>query len=164
MTEGDSTAKPVIKIEGLHFSYPDGKKVLENISFEILPQDRIGIIGPNGAGKTTLFLQICGVLKPSGGQITVLGKPVIDGDFRPDIGLVFQNPDDQLFCPSVRDDVSFGPNNMGLSKATVDARVAEALAGELQEMAGWLGLSGVTVGKRGDLAGALRKAVASPPG
>ena len=128
MSEGDSEIGPVLKVSGLNFSYPDGKQALEDIGLEILPQERIGIIGPNGAGKTTLFLQVCGVLKPSNGEITVLGKPVLNGDFRPDIGLVFQNPDDQLFCPSVRDDVAFGPNNMGLSKATVDARVVEALA------------------------------------
>ena len=101
---------------------------MEDVSLEVLPQERIGIIGPNGAGKTTLFLQVCGVLKPSSGEIAVLGKPVLNGDFRPDIGLVFQNPDDQLFCPSVRDDVAFGPNNMGLSNNEVEARVVEALA------------------------------------
>ena len=120
--------EPALKISGLSFSYPDKPDVLQNMSLEIMPGERVGLIGPNGAGKTTLFLTICGVLKPSAGEISVLGKPVTDGTFRPQIGMVFQNPDDQLFCPSVRDDVSFGPQSMGLSKAEIDVRVTEALS------------------------------------
>ena len=89
---------------------------------------RVGLIGPNGAGKTTLFLVICGMLKPSAGQIFLLGKPVAYGKFNPQVALVFQNPDDQLFCPSVRDDIAFGLHNMGLPKEEVDIRVKEILA------------------------------------
>jgi cobalt/nickel transport system ATP-binding protein len=120
--------EPVLTVSGLWFSYPDRPDVLKDISLRVMPGERVGLIGPNGSGKTTLFLDICGVLKPYAGEITVLGKPVRNGDFRPDVGLVFQNPDDQLFCPSVRDDVAFGPQNMGLSKDEVEARVLEALA------------------------------------
>ena len=124
----EPVVEPVLIISGLSFSYPDGNRVLEDVNLEVMPGEQVGLIGPNGAGKTTLFLEICGVLKPSEGQVTVLGKPVMNGDFRPDIGLVFQNPDDQLFCPSVHDDVAFGPRNMGLSSKEVEARVNEALS------------------------------------
>jgi cobalt/nickel transport system ATP-binding protein len=119
--------KPALIVSNLCFSYPDKPDVLRDVSLRVMPGDRVGLIGPNGSGKTTLFLQICGVLKPSAGEIVVLDKAVRNGDFRSDIGLVFQNPDDQLFCPSVWDDVAFGPQNMGLSKSEVEARVKEAL-------------------------------------
>ncbi|TET42259.1 MAG: ABC transporter ATP-binding protein, partial [Dehalococcoidia bacterium] len=118
---------PVLTVSRLWFSYPDKPNVLQDVSLKVMPGERVGLIGPNGSGKTTLFLQISGVLKPSAGEIVLFGKPVLNGDFRSDVGLVFQNPDDQLFCPSVRDDVAFGPHNMGLSKNEVEARVREAL-------------------------------------
>lgn len=92
-----------------------------------MPRQRVGIIGPNGAGKTTLFLVICGILKPNTGIVSLLGKPIEYGKFNPQVALVFQNPDDQLFCPSVRDDVAFGLQNMGLPKEEVKSRVDEAL-------------------------------------
>ena len=128
VTSEELMVEPVLRVSGLSFSYPDRDRVLEDINLEVMPGEQVGIIGPNGAGKTTLFLEICGVLKPSEGEITVLGRPVLNGDFRPDVGLVFQNPDDQLFCPSVRDDVAFGPRNMGLSNEEVEARINEALS------------------------------------
>ena len=115
-------------VAGLSFSYPDKPDVLWDVSLKVLPGERVGLIGPNGAGKTTLFLAICGVLKPDAGEIVLFSKPMAPGDFRPEISMVFQNPDDQLFCPSVRDDVAFGPQNLGLSKGEVEARVTEALA------------------------------------
>jgi cobalt/nickel transport system ATP-binding protein len=118
----------VLSVTGLWFSYPDKPDVLKDVNFTVIPGERVGLIGPNGSGKTTLFLGICGVLKPYAGEVMVLGKPVLDGDFRPNVGLVFQNPDDQLFCPSVRDDVAFGPQNMKLPKDEVEARVTEALS------------------------------------
>ena len=96
-------AEPVLKISGLVFSYPDGNTVLESVNLEVMLGERVGLIGPNGAGKTTLFLQICGVLKPSAGEVSVLGRAVLNGRFYPDVGLVFQNSDDELFCPSVID-------------------------------------------------------------
>ncbi|MBL7209389.1 MAG: ABC transporter ATP-binding protein [Dehalococcoidia bacterium] len=124
----ESLPKPALAVSGLWLSYPDRPNVLHDVSLEVMSGERVGLIGPNGAGKTTLFLGICGVLKPSAGEILALGRPVVNGDFRPEVGLVFQNPDDQLFCPSVRDDVAFGPRNMGLSKDEVEARVPEALS------------------------------------
>jgi cobalt/nickel transport system ATP-binding protein len=123
----EKMTESVLSISELSFSYPDGNSVLEGVNLEVMPGERVGLIGPNGAGKTTLFLQICGILKPSNGEVSVLGKAVANGAFYPEVGLVFQNPDDQLFCPSVRDDVGFGPRNMRLSRDEVEARVAEAL-------------------------------------
>ena len=115
-------------VASLSFSYPDKPDVLRDVSLKVLLGERVGLIGPNGAGKTTLFLAICGVLKPDAGEIVLFGKPMAHGDFRPEISMVFQNPDDQLFCPSVRDDVAFGPQNLGLSKGEVETRVTEALS------------------------------------
>ncbi len=120
--------RPVLKVVGLSFSYPDQEKVLDGVTLEVESGERIGLIGPNGAGKTTLFMLICGVLRPTSGEIHVLGRPVTCGSFSPDVGMAFQNPDDQLFCPSVREDVAFGPRNMGLSQDEVEARVVEALS------------------------------------
>ena len=122
------TAGPVLTAAGLWFSYPDTPGVLKDIAFEVTPGQRVGLIGPNGAGKTTLFLVICGMLKPSAGEVSLLGRPVAFGKFNPQVALVFQNPDDQLFCPSVREDVAFGPQNMGLPREEVEARVEEALS------------------------------------
>lgn len=121
-------SEPALTVSGLCVSYPDRPDVLRSISLEVLPGERVGLIGPNGAGKTTLFLSVCGVLEPVAGEIVLFGKPMVHGHFRPEIGLVFQNPDDQLFCPSVRDDVAFGPLNMGLPKEEVEVRVTDALS------------------------------------
>ena len=115
-------------VSGLSFSYPDKPGVLRDVSLKVSPAERVGLIGPNGAGKTTFFLLICGVLKPNVGDIALFGKPMVPGGFRPEIGMVFQDPDDQLFCPSVRDDVAFGPQNLRLSKEEVATRVEEALS------------------------------------
>jgi cobalt/nickel transport system ATP-binding protein len=119
---------PALVVSGLSFSYPDKPDVLREVSLKVQPGERVGLIGPNGAGKTTFFLVSCGALKPNAGKIVLFGKPMVHGDFRPEIGMVFQNPDDQLFCPSVWDDVAFGPQNLGLSKGEVEARVTEALS------------------------------------
>jgi cobalt/nickel transport system ATP-binding protein len=115
-------------VDGLTFSYPDNPGVLWEVCLAVKPGERVGIIGPNGAGKTTLFLSLCGVLKPEGGQIILFNEPLVPGRFRPEIGMVFQHPDDQLFSPSVRDDVAFGPKNLGLSRDEVTVRVEQALA------------------------------------
>ncbi len=109
------------------FAYPDVPCVLNEITLRIQPGERLGVIGPNGAGKTTLFLTICGVLRPSSGVVRLFGKPVVPGEFRPDVGLVFQNPNDQLFSPSVWDDVAFGVENLGYSEAEVTERVHQTL-------------------------------------
>ena len=124
----EELVEPAITVSGLWLSYPDRPDVLQDVSLKVMPGERVGLIGPNGAGKTTFFLGLCGVLKPSAGGIVILGTPVVNGDFRPEVALVFQNPDDQLFCPSVWDDVAFGPQNMGLSKDEVKVRVTEALS------------------------------------
>lgn len=115
-----------IALSQVSFSYPDQPPILESVDLQIHRGDRVGVIGHNGCGKTTMFLLICGVMAPAGGQIEVLGQPVQLGNFRPEIGLVFQNPDDQLFSASVQEDVAFGPENMGLSPEEVARRVREA--------------------------------------
>lgn len=116
-----------LKIRDLTVSYPDQPNVLEAISLDIAPQERVGLIGPNGVGKTTLFHTVCGVIKPSAGSVSLFDKPVQQGRFHPEIGLVFQYPDDQLFSPSVWDDIAFGPRNMGLSPDVVENRVQAAM-------------------------------------
>jgi cobalt/nickel transport system ATP-binding protein len=122
------SSEPALRISSLSFSYPDKSDVLRDVSLHVEPGERLGLIGPNGAGKTTLFLLTCGVLRPSAGEIALFGEAVEPGRFRPEIGMVFQDPDDQLFCPSVHDDIAFGPQNLGLDDRTVDARVERALA------------------------------------
>ena len=120
--------RSALKISRLCFSYPNRLEVLQDISLTVNSGERVGLIGPNGAGKSTLFLSICGILKPTVGEILLFGKPVVTGEFSPEIGLVFQNPNDQLFCSSVWDDIAFGPENIGLSTAEIEHRVQEALA------------------------------------
>lgn len=117
-----------LQISSLSFSYPDRPDVLREVNLQVPRGEKLGLIGPNGAGKTTLFLLTCGVLKPGSGKISLFGEAVLHGGFRQEIGMVFQDPDDQLFCPSVRDDVAFGPQNLGLTAEQVRARVDEALA------------------------------------
>ena len=121
-------AEAALVVSGLSFSYVDKPGVLKEVSLTVRTGERVGLVGPNGAGKTTLFLSICGVLKPSDGEVVLFGQPVLQGDFRPEIGMVFQDPNDQLFNPSVRDDVAFGPENLDLPGAEVLTRVSEALA------------------------------------
>lgn len=115
-------------VSDLAYSYPDAPSVLHDVDLQIRPGERVGLIGPNGAGKTTLFYLLCGVQKPEHGKITLFGEPVRPGRFRPEIGMVFQNADDQLFSPSVWDDVAFGPRNLALTREEVEARVQESLA------------------------------------
>ena len=117
-----------IAIDQLHFAYPDQPYVLQDLSLSVSKGERLGLIGHNGCGKTTLFLLIAGILTPRQGEIAVLGEIAKPGLFRPEIGVVFQNPNDQLFSASVWDDVAFAPQNLGLPPAVVQARVQEALA------------------------------------
>jgi cobalt/nickel transport system ATP-binding protein len=117
-----------ITISDLGFSYPDQPGTLQNVRLQVKSGERVGIIGANGSGKTTLFLLLCGILTPAAGEIMVFDKPVEPGTFRPEMGLVFQNPDDQIFSVSVWEDVAFGPQKMGLSPDEVDRRVTEALS------------------------------------
>ncbi|TVQ43698.1 MAG: ABC transporter ATP-binding protein [Gloeocapsa sp. DLM2.Bin57] len=116
-----------LNIENLDYEL-DKHTILHNINLRVTQPEKIGVIGPNGAGKTTLFLLMCGILSPSGGRISLFNQEVKPGKFYPDIGLVFQNPNDQLFCSTVREDVAFGPENMGLSPTSVKQRVENALS------------------------------------
>jgi cobalt/nickel transport system ATP-binding protein len=120
----------VIKIENLSFSYPDGRQALKNISLEIERNETVALIGPNGAGKSTLLLHMNGILHTDG-AVRIKGKPFSENNLRwirSKVGLVFQNPDDQLFCPTVFDDVAFGPLNMGFSAVQTREAVTGALA------------------------------------
>lgn len=118
---------PILRLDGLCFSYPDTPHVIRALNLEVLPGEKVGVIGPNGAGKSTLFLLISGILAAEQGCIDFMGKPLRIGQFHPDMALVFQQSDDQLFCPTVREDVAFGPRNMGLDNVTVEKRVVDAL-------------------------------------
>ncbi|NOX89326.1 MAG: ABC transporter ATP-binding protein [Calditrichaeota bacterium] len=119
--------KEIIQIQSLCYSYEDKDDVLQDVSITINEGESVGVIGPNGAGKTTLFLLLCGILKPSRGNIRINGKEVVYKAFNRSVGYVFQNPDDQLFSPSVWDDIAFGPMNMALSKEEITKRVERAL-------------------------------------
>lgn len=124
-----STAK-IVEIKNLNYTYPDGTRALEDISLDIYEGESVAIVGPNGAGKSTLLLTLTGILQAEG-DIKVLGLPVEPKNLRQirsKVGQVFQNPDDQLFCPRVFDDVAFGPLNQGLSDTEVEARVRTALS------------------------------------
>ncbi|GEM_PF-41788 len=116
-----------LQLSDIHFAYPTRPPVLNGVDLTITHGERVGLIGPNGAGKTSLFLSTCGVLKPTSGAVTAYGDAIQSGKFHPAIGLVFQNSDDQLFSPTVREDIAFGPVNIGLSETEVANRVDEAL-------------------------------------
>ena len=116
-----------LSISSLTFTYSTQEATLKDLNLEIQPGERVGLVGPNGCGKTTLFLLISGILTPTSGTIQLFGQAVEAGEFRSEIGLVFQNPDDQLFTTSVRDDVAFGPQNMKLEAQEVENRVRESL-------------------------------------
>ena len=126
-SEVNRAREVAIATRSLSFTYPDQPDVLCDISLEIWDGERVGIIGHNGCGKTTLFMLLCGVLKPKSGEISLFGEPLNQGQFRPEVGLLFQDPDDQLFSASVRDDIAFGPQNMGLQPEEVTARVKHAV-------------------------------------
>ncbi|MEM6519031.1 MAG: ABC transporter ATP-binding protein [Cyanobacteria bacterium P01_C01_bin.70] len=116
-----------IALQNLSFSYPDNPGILQDISVTIREGERVGLIGHNGCGKTTLFMLLCGLLAPQSGNIHLFDQPVEPHQFRPEVGFLFQDPKDQLFSPSVRDDIAFGPQNLGLSEAEVVERVEAAL-------------------------------------
>ena len=107
----------LINLKKISFVFPDGKRVLEDLDLCLKKNERFGLIGPNGSGKTTLFRLIMGLLKPTSGKLTILGREMIHKkDFvqiRQKVGLLFQDADDQLFSPTVLDDVAFGPLNQG---------------------------------------------------
>ena len=114
----------MIDITHYSYTYPDGTRALKNIRLQIGAHENVALVGANGSGKTTLLLSMVGILKGEG-SITVLGESNLK-KVRGRVGLVFQNPDDQLFMPTVFDDVAFGPINLGLDH--VEKRVTTALA------------------------------------
>ncbi|GGM14077.1 energy-coupling factor ABC transporter ATP-binding protein [Dactylosporangium sucinum] len=130
---------PSLEVRDLRFAYPDGHVALRGVDLTVPPGERVAVLGPNGAGKTTLVLHLNGILHAtgvagSGGTVTVAGLTVDPRDraclkeIRRRVGIVFQDPDDQLFMPTVGEDVAFGPANLGLRGDELAARVDEALA------------------------------------
>ncbi|ADH87334.1 energy-coupling factor ABC transporter ATP-binding protein [Desulfurivibrio alkaliphilus] len=122
----------LLTIDNLGFAYsdpslPEDAGAIRELNLQIEAGQRVGLIGPNGAGKTTFFLLTCGLLSPNTGRILFRGQPLPANTFNPKIALVFQKSDDQLFCPSVWEDVAFGPQNLGLDAAAIEQRVQEAL-------------------------------------
>jgi cobalt/nickel transport system ATP-binding protein len=123
-----------VEIHHLHFNYPDGSPALRGISFTIAQNECVGLIGPNGAGKSTLLLHLNGLLPektPKDSSVRIFGQPAVGHNLdaiRRQVGLLFQDPDDQLFCPTVFEDVAFGPQQLGLDPSEVAARVSESLA------------------------------------
>ena len=129
--------KNVLAVHDLHFSYHDGHSALRGVSFSMCPGDKVALVGPNGAGKSTLMLHLNGILTGRG-DVTVGDKRISRDNLpaiRAMVGLVFQNPDDQLFSPTVFEDVAFGPLHMGLAKEEVEKRVTAAL--EAVRMSGY---------------------------
>jgi cobalt/nickel transport system ATP-binding protein len=122
----------VIETKDVSYNYPDGTSALKNVNFQAPKGKIVALLGPNGAGKSTLFLHFNGILRPASGTVLV-EKNTLTYDkkdlmqVRQKVGIVFQNPDDQLFSPTVQEDVAFGPLNMGLDPDEVEKRVAEAL-------------------------------------
>jgi cobalt/nickel transport system ATP-binding protein len=123
---------PLIALKALTFAYPGGAPVLNGVDLSLAAGERLALIGSNGSGKSTLLHLIVGLIRPTGGEIIAFGKARRrERDFwevRARCGLVFQDPDDQLFAPSVLDDVAFGPRNLGLDRVAARRRAEETLA------------------------------------
>jgi cobalt/nickel transport system ATP-binding protein len=121
---------PVLDVRGLAFAYPDGQQALFGVDLHVHRGERVALLGPNGAGKTTLVLHLNGIFTAGAGKVVVSGLPVAKSnlqEIRRRVGIVFQDPDDQLFLGSVRQDVAFGPANLGLKGAALEQRVMTAL-------------------------------------
>lgn len=130
----------IVDVKNLRHVYPDGTAAIKDVSFIIIHGESVGVIGANGAGKSTLLQHLNGSLDPTGGSIHIGHTPLSKGtlpDIRRTVGMVFQDPDDQLFMPTVFDDVAFGPLNLGYTPADVEQRVTEVLelvgAGHLRD-------------------------------
>lgn len=128
-----SNSVPALQVHDLHYRYPDGTIALRGVHFAIGPGERIGLIGPNGAGKSTLLLHLNGLLPETFTDtpaVRVDDLPVTASNLpqiRRRVGLLFQDPNDQLFCPTVYEDIAFGPRQLGMSEAKIEARVSDAL-------------------------------------
>jgi len=121
---------PVLDVRGLAHAYPDGHQALFGVDLHVHRGESVALLGPNGAGKTTLVLHLNGILTAGAGSVTVSGLPVEKSNFREirrRVGIVFQDPDDQLFMGTVREDVAFGPANLGVRGPALDRQVADAL-------------------------------------
>ncbi|MGH2754498.1 MAG: energy-coupling factor ABC transporter ATP-binding protein, partial [Actinomycetota bacterium] len=124
------SGRPALEVRDLSYAYPDGHRALVGVDMAVGPGERVALLGPNGAGKTTLVLHLNGVLAAQSGTVAIDGLPAAKEnlkEIRRRVGIVFQDPDDQLFMSSVRDDVAFGPANAGLTGADLDSVVMEAL-------------------------------------
>lgn len=122
----------IIETKNISYNYPDGTEALKNVDFTAKKGKIVALLGPNGAGKSTLFLHFNGILRPTQGSITIDSEPLRYEKkdlmkVRQKVGIVFQNPDDQLFAPTVIEDVAFGPMNIGLPEEEVEKRVKDAL-------------------------------------
>ncbi len=125
-----SDDKSSIRVKNAFFSYPDGHEVLKGISCDIKPGEKVALIGPNGAGKSTFMNLLNGINLTTKGEVFIDGMKVVKKNLiqiRRKVGIVFQDPDDQLFCPTVFDDVAFGPLNLGLSEDVIRERVKSSL-------------------------------------
>ncbi len=122
---------PLIRLDGVSFAHEDGRPVLDSVDFTLAAGERVALTGPNGAGKTTLLHLMVGLLRPAAGRVVAFGgERRVERDFhevRAKAGLLFQDSDDQLFCPTVAEDVAFGPLNLGRSRAEAAAIVAATL-------------------------------------
>ena len=124
---------PSLEITGLAFAYPDGNQALYGVNLKVEKGERVALLGPNGAGKTTLVMHLNGIHAAQKGSVKIAGTTIDASDklnlkkIRSQVGIVFQDPDDQLFMPTVREDIAFGPYNMGIRGAELDRIVNEAL-------------------------------------
>jgi len=126
----ESIPQPALAVRGLRHVYPDGTVALGGVDLSVAVGEKVALVGPNGAGKSTLLLHLNGVLRATAGQVTVAGTVVTErtlAEVRARVGMVFQDPDDQLFSPTVFDDVAFGPLHIGYPRDEVAQRVAVAL-------------------------------------
>ncbi|RME36413.1 MAG: ABC transporter ATP-binding protein, partial [Thermoflexia bacterium] len=122
--------RPVIEVQNFYLTYPDGREALRGVSLTLREGEKVALVGPNGAGKSTLMLALVGLLKGKG-TIRVFGEDLTDGNarrIRARVGLVFQDPDDQLFSPTVFDDIAYGPLYAGLPEPEIRQRVTRALS------------------------------------
>ncbi len=120
-------AAEVLRASKVSYTYPGQKPILQGVNLAISTGEKVGLVGPNGAGKTTLFLLITGILQPTTGQLMIFEQPVKPKTFNPGVGMVFQHTADQLINPTVREDIAFGPQNMGLDEEEIKRRTKESV-------------------------------------